>query len=87
MAEFSNMISAKGWLIIVAVIVVIAAIGIPLISNWLSSRDFQKQVEGKRKEREVPDNINLSQEKPDIDMEAMANEAWLKSKQNAFGPK
>ncbi len=87
MAEFINMISAKGWLLIVAVIVVIAAIGIPLISNWLSSRDFQKQVEGKRKEREAPDNINLSQDKPDIEMEAMANEAWLKSKQNAFGPK
>ena len=89
MTEFISMISAKDWLLIVIAIVVIAVIGIPLISNWLSSRDFKKQVEGKRKERTAPKNTLLKNEKSDSDplMESLANEAWLKSKQNIFGPK
>ena len=89
MTEFISMISAKTWFLVVVAIVVIAAIGIPLISNWLSSRDFKKQVEGKKKERVAPNNALLKKEKLDSDplMESLANEAWLKSKQNLFGPK
>ena len=88
MVELIGSISAKMWLLIIVCVVVVTAIGVPLFSQWLGNRDYKRQVEGKRKERYIPDNVKSSrQEKTNPNLDPLENEAWLKSKQNIFGPK
>ena len=82
-------ISPKAWLWIIAAVILSLAVGVPLLAAWLRKRDFEKQVRGKRKERTIGDRpVPTQAPKTEVsNTEAMQDEAWLKAKQNAFGPK
>ncbi len=78
------------WLIAVCAVVLLAAIGIPLLGKSLRERDFKRQSEGKIPERtadgeKIPDSRTKDHSLSDAEIEK--DLAWLKSKQNTFGPK
>lgn len=77
--------------VIIAVCCLAAGIGIPALGSVLRDRDFKKQVSGKRPERKYNKNPEIvsGQEKSPakVEMERERDIAWLKSKQNLFGPK
>ncbi len=87
MLEWINNMTAKTWLLIVISVSVVVAIGFPLLSNWLCNKDYNKQVDGSKKTRVLKEGMRNCYNKPDPDMEAHESLAWLKSKQNIFGPK
>lgn len=78
-------------LIIVIVCCLAAAVGVPVIGSVLRDRDFKKQVSGKRAERKYDKNTeiirNQDTSSAEKDMQKERDAAWLKSKQNLFGPK
>ena len=76
---------------IVWIVVIIAAlIFAPLIAHAIRKRDFKRQVQGKKSERKLKENdpaLYSGKEEFNTDAEILKTEAWMKSKQNFFGPK
>lgn len=78
-------------LIIVIVCCLAAGIGIPVTGAIFRERDFRRQVSGKRPERKANKNAEMyTSREPSAaerEMQRERDNAWLKSKQNLFGPK
>lgn len=78
-------------LIIILACVLAGGIGIPLAGSFMRDRDFKRQVEGKRPERKFEQGSAAigagKMSETERKMQTESNMAWLKSKQNLFGPK
>ena len=78
------------WLVATAAVVLAALIGIPVLGSFLRERDFKRQTNNKAPERKADESFLPPSFGPDVadtDMEREQYMAWLKSKQNTFGPK
>lgn len=79
--------SMNGYLIALLVVVA-AAVLIPVAFSVIQRIDYRRQISGKKKERRLKDGQHISEEEPkNQEMEFLEYEARVKSGQNFFGPK
>ena len=71
------------WLLLLLSLLIIVPVIWSVTMGLLRKRDFKRQIEGKRPERKAKENMKISRENPDVNvnMERLRFEAQMKQNQ------